>query len=267
MLSFISKLVILFILQYLTASLSVTKSTSIVTPKKTQLIYPGGGIFFYWQAGVITYLREAGYDLSSENLHHIGASAGALCATLTATKVDIEKATSLALEKAEQSGVWDRPLGLMGVWGQIIETWLDELITDKDFMNLSDGEKLALLVTKMPSFQKEKISKFENKGDLIRANMASVHIPFFLDGKLTTDFRSKPHIDGSFLSNMKEFSSPDTENIILDWKSDPYLANRNLGDAVTALSSDGIWDLFERGRKYAMEMEKRGAFHSLAKSQ
>lgn len=240
------------------------------TSKKIHIIYPGGGIFFYWQAGVITYLREAGYDLSSENISHIGASAGALCSTLTATNVDLEKATALALKKASLAGVWDRPLGLMGIWGGIIESWLDELITDEGFMKLSDGEKLALLVTKIPSFQKKKISKFESKQDLIRANMASVHIPFFLNGKLTTEFRSRPHIDGSFLANINEFKSSDNTTadddiIVLDWKLDPYLSKRNLGDAVTALSEEGIWDLLERGRKYAMEMEKRGAFQSVAK--
>lgn len=95
--------------------------------------------------------------------------------------------------------------------------------------------------------------------------MASVHIPFFLDGKLTTDYRSKPHIDGSFLSKPEDYHNNNNNNniITLDWTEDPILNDRTLADAVTALSKDGIWDLLERGRTYASFMEERGDFDSL----
>jgi hypothetical protein len=102
----------------------------IVTDDKerTRIVFPGGGIFFYWQAGAVSHLRERGYDLSETALS--GASAGALAATLTATNVDFSDATRLALELAEKAGVWDRPQGLQGVWGEMIETWLDELLPE-----------------------------------------------------------------------------------------------------------------------------------------
>lgn len=89
-------------------------------------IFPGGGIFFYWQAGVVSYLREQGYDLGGITL--AGASAGALTATLTAADVDFYDATQLALDLAEEAGVWDRRGGLQGVWGSLIERWLDEIL-------------------------------------------------------------------------------------------------------------------------------------------
>jgi predicted acylesterase/phospholipase RssA len=92
----------------------------------THLIFPGGGIFFYWQAGVVSYLREQGYDLGDITLS--GASAGALTATLTAADVNFYDATQLALDLAGEAGVWDRRGGLQGVWGPIIERWLDELL-------------------------------------------------------------------------------------------------------------------------------------------
>jgi hypothetical protein len=59
-------------------------------------------------AGSVNYLRSAGYDLS--RLPMVGASAGALCATLAASGVDMKVATGLALEKATEARVWDRPL-------------------------------------------------------------------------------------------------------------------------------------------------------------
>lgn len=131
------------------------------------LIFPGGGLFFYWQAGVIVrlishylpffsllqnirtcnahhlkwnalkigtkaYLQERGYDLSttSSPCHLCGASAGALAATLAATEVNPYEATELALSLSEKAGVWDRPLGLQGVWGNMIYEWLDILLPD-----------------------------------------------------------------------------------------------------------------------------------------
>ena len=37
-------------------------------------------------------------------------------------------ATKLALQMSDDVGVWDRPLGLQGVWGSIIYDWLDRLL-------------------------------------------------------------------------------------------------------------------------------------------
>jgi predicted acylesterase/phospholipase RssA len=83
---------------------------------------------FYWQAGVITYLREQGYELSSCSF--AGASAGALTATLTTTGVDFYEATELALKLAADAGVWDQRRGLQNLWGPLIEEWLDALLPE-----------------------------------------------------------------------------------------------------------------------------------------
>lgn len=31
---------------------------------------------------------------------------------------------------SDDADVWERPLGLMGIWGNIIYEWLDELLPD-----------------------------------------------------------------------------------------------------------------------------------------
>jgi hypothetical protein len=108
---------------------SSSSNKSIPDSKDRQsphLVFPGGGIFFYWQAGAVQYLREQGYDLSRVSFS--GASAGALTATLTASNVDFYDATKLALDMSEEAGIWERRAGLQGIWGPIIETWLDELL-------------------------------------------------------------------------------------------------------------------------------------------
>ena len=106
--------------------------------------------------------------------------------------------------------------------------------------------------------------------------MASVHIPLFLDGKLTANFRSKPVIDGSFRAEPKHYNQMMTtyesglgsngssnKIILLNWQEDPILSDRTLRDAVSVISKEGIWDLLERGRSHAILMEKRGDFDTL----
>ena len=141
--------------------------------RQPHLVFPGGGIFFYWQAGVVSHLREQGYDLSSCTFS--GASAGALTATLASTGVDFYKATDLALGLAGDAGVWDRKGGLQGIWGPMIEEWLDELLPPTIIDETAEG-RLSLLVTTVPTFGKEKITEFRDRKDLIKCNMASVHL-------------------------------------------------------------------------------------------
>lgn len=232
----------------------------------THIVFPGGGIFFYYQAGLVNFLRE-GYDLSSCTFS--GASAGALTATLTASDVDFYEATDLALRLAKDAGVWDRTGGLQGIWGPMIEEWLDSLLPTS-IESLQD--KLTLLVTPVPSFGKTKISSFEDRKDLIRCNMASVHLPWFLDGKLTSNFRDRPHIDGSFLSKEEDYmldldmdSKISTDTIFLDWSKDPDMSSKGGMDIVDAMSPDGIYGLMERGKRYGKIMEEQGMFNSLKK--
>lgn len=94
----------------------------------TNIILPGGGLFFFWQAGAIHYLLQEGYDLtSSSHVKLAGASAGAIAAALTTSKVDFLKATHLALQYAEAAKLWETKR-LRTVWGLLIEQWLTELL-------------------------------------------------------------------------------------------------------------------------------------------
>ena len=195
-----------------------------------------------------------------------GASAGALTATLAANDVCFEDATELALRLAEEAGVWDRKEGLQGVWGPLIERWLDELLPDD--AHVASSERLSLLVTPVPSLGKTRVSHFKDKDDLIRCNMASVHLPWFLDGKWTSTFRDQAHIDGSFLSKDHHYVPEESRAqqraiITLDWTEDPGMATE-FGDFVKLVSKDGIYGMLNQGKTYAAEvLEKRGDFKEL----
>lgn len=85
------------------------------------------------------YLQEEGYNLSSSNILLSGASAGALSATLAKTGVSPYDATKLALSMSDDAGILDRPLGLQGVWGNIIRDWLDCLLPTDAVERARDG--------------------------------------------------------------------------------------------------------------------------------
>ena len=152
----------------------------------------------------------------------------------------------------------------------MIEQWLDELLPDD--AHVTSSERLALLVTPVPSFGKTRVTQFQDKRDLIRANMASVHLPWFLDGKLTTEFRNKAHIDGSFLSKdyhyvPEESRASQRAIVTLDWTEDEGMATK-FGDFVKLVSKDGIWGMLDQGKLYAANvMEPRGDFKDLPRKE
>ena len=85
---------------------------------------------------------------------------------------------------------------------------------------------------------------------------------------MTSEFRNKPHIDGSFLANASDYLPSATRkskrNILtIDFKDDPLLQSRKGFDIVEALSPDGIWGLVEQGKRFAIQMEEQGQFQYL----
>lgn len=136
---------------------------------------------------------------------------------------------------------------------------------DHHIFILSSHIQLHILLTPVPSFGKSRISQFHNREDLINANMASVHLPWFLDGNLTSNFRGEPHIDGSFLSQTSDYFAPDYSEqpkLILDYKRDPVMKDR-ASEFIKVISKQKIWDILEQGKKHAKVMEREGEFDIL----
>jgi hypothetical protein len=77
------------------------------------------------QLGVLKYLQTH-FDLS--RVHFRGASAGGLIATLACCGVDLDSAVNYAYELSIESGLFERPLGVVGIWGSLIRLWLDQLL-------------------------------------------------------------------------------------------------------------------------------------------
>ena len=84
-----------------------------------------------------------------------------------------------------------------------------------------------------------------------------------MDGKLTADFRGRPHIDGSFLSkeddyrpNFQRHSDTAIDIIVLDWSKDPEMSSKGGIDFVRVMSPEGIYGLMEQGKLYGKVMEE-----------
>lgn len=177
--------------------MTATRRLASMASSRCGLVFPGGGLFFWWQAGAITGLARR-LDMQSTPL--AGASAGALAATLAACEVDMENAFERALALSNEAGVFERGAwGLYGVWGDIVRNWLEELLPHDAAQRCQDRVNLLVRqpVLQYPPVRALEISSFSGRADLIDCCMASVHVPLFLDRRLTTEFRGARCFDGS----------------------------------------------------------------------
>ena len=226
----------------------INNSDCFPSPCIPVLSFPGGGIYFYWQAGIIEYLREKNYDLSQVDF--VGASAGALTSTLAACNVNFYHATDVAVALCDKYNVWDRPLGLMGIWGNIVEEWLDIILPDNAHELCTDN-KVNIYILKVSFNHRPKRvirSHFNTRKELIQVCLTSVHIPWFMNkrfSKRLINFNNVLHeltekktseegvmeryIDGSFLLSNEKLKSYgnkyDRPTIIFDHKDNTKAAN------------------------------------------
>ena len=93
--------------------------------------------------------------------------------------------------------------------------------------------------------------------------------PWFLDGKLTSYFRSEHHIDGSFLATDADYIPLcHTPSSILrfNWNDDPAYKDGSFFDFISTISPGEIWRILEQGKEYARWMEEKGGFKTIPKN-
>ncbi|CAM9782980.1 unnamed protein product [Ectocarpus sp. 6 AP-2014] len=234
----------------------VVASPAVLPPSgKPVLSFPGGGIFFWWQAGVISALQER-YNLSS--LDFVGASAGSLAATLAACDADMDLAMKLALDLCDTNEIWTRPLGLAGVWGAMVEDWLDELLPyDADVICRDRVHLLVIGIWPRP-FRRRAVSDFTSKSDLIKACMASVHIPWFMDKHFSARHRGGRFVDGSFRASREDLSlGDDRPTVYFDYDEDEVMAARR-GKFLSLTNQEGLLFMRQRGYEHVQTMLAEG---------
>jgi predicted acylesterase/phospholipase RssA len=139
------------------------------------------------------YLAQR-YDLTRVPM--AGASGGAICAALARCGVCPDRIASSAYALSRHHKIWDKPMGLAGGWGSVIEQWLHDILPDDAHDRCSGG--LGVIVTQLPTWRQLSIQEFESKADLINCVMASAHVPLLLDMQLSRSCRGVACVDGSF---------------------------------------------------------------------
>ena len=252
------------------------------------LAFPGGGIFFWWQAGTISGLAKR-IDLSSTPT--VGASAGALAATMAACECDMRLALDRAVQLSLDAGAFDRgPWGLYGIWGPIIRDWLDELLpadaADRccGRVNLLINEPL-MAVPLLPVLgspltdlgfectRRHEISAFTSRDDLIDAAMASVHIPLFLDRQWCARFREQDCVDGSYVLGRNAKLPLRCPDAFAEWPvlrlsplHDPRMRARygsGWRDFLRLSSVEAVGEMLDWGERYVDVLEAEGRLEQL----
>ena len=235
---------------------------------ETRLIFPGGGIYALWQLGVVKALQQA-YDLKQSSLSVSGASAGSIAAVMAICGVDQDSAVECAVKLADEACVFTRPGGLRGIWGNLIERWLDELLPGDCHTTCSGRVHISVtsLTTTFTPLRRHVVSTFHTKKDLIDACLTSVHIPFFIDGCFSHEYRGERCLDGSllfFLQNAAWCKSDELgENkgaYVFNHCNDKVLMARKWG-FIETVSKDAFLDMFSLGYEYGLQWSKRRQKH------
>jgi len=312
--------------------LSVCLSLPLSPPPT--LIFPGGGIYFYHMVGQLLYLRSSPKKyIPLSSCPTVGASAGALVATMCRCDTDFVQATKCAVGMVEDCGLWSRrrgdddydddydydyddetnnaaatptskqkKFGLMGIWGEMVSSWLSINLPPSAHNISTSSVTILLTPLSLSPSKKVSVNVFHTREELINANLYSVHIPFFLDGKPWRKWRGMRVVDGSFRLKTAEDVVTAVEKsrrlgddgsrkglchddgivpdkiekwIGFDYKDDPVMYPNNIdGDGSNKKkgkldfvsltdSEDGIWDMIRRGGEFAKIREQRGDFKML----
>jgi len=245
--------------------------TRALQTREKVLVLPGGGLFFWWQLGAMSRIRQ---EPAFKDVKVVGTSAGALAALCGRGGVEFDEALKLAIKLADDGGVWTRGrLGLAGIWGDMIRVWLDELLPD-DAADLCKDTNFVVLQRKRLWYRRQLATDFQSKKDLIDAALASAHVPFFLDGRLNANWRNTKCIDGSFRllktkrSNSLIRGTDLKELVFVDYSLDPQVQLKK--EKVFKLPKDGdshtieayLSSLGDRGYQWADTELRKGKANS-----
>lgn len=178
------------------------------------VVFPGGGYYFFWQAGVAARLRERG-ELKDKIL--LGASAGALAAVFTACQVDLGEAARCAERLLEEHGVYSRVGGFVGIWGRIVEAWLATCLPE-DAAERCNRQGVHIIITQAP-WTRRIVTEFRDREHLIQALLASTHVPWVMDGRMCRVFEGQWCTDGGLFG----VPVPGASGGVIDYRQDPEL--------------------------------------------
>lgn len=237
---------------------AMAAAPSTVKPK-LRLSWAGSGIYFWWQLGAVQYLMQH-FQLSKVPM--VGASGGGLAAMLATCEVDPEEVMESAYKLSKEHGIWERPLGLMGTWGYVIEQWLHELLPADAAERCRD--QVGIVVTQLPFCNQVSISDFSDKSDLINVAMASAHVPLFLDWKMSRPCRGVQCVDGSFpdffINDNCEMLKCGGNAVMFDYFHDTNIVRNGRMDMLELKKFSEFKKIILLGYRFAQRLHEQGEF-------
>ena len=227
--------------------------------KPLRLSWAGSGAYAWWQLGAMHRLSQR-FDLSRVPM--TGASGGAITAALARCGVGLDEIADSAYRLALEHRVWERPMGLAGSWGGVIEGWLHELLPADAAERCRGG--LGVVITQLPSCRQVSVSDFADKADLVDCIMASAHVPLLLDGRVARACRGVASVDGSFPDFFAgancEFLTAGGDAVVFDYYDDANIVRRGRLDMLELKRYSEIRRAALLGARYAARLEDQGAF-------
>lgn len=217
--------------------------------QRTKISFGSGGFLFWWQAGVLMSLqRHAAKTLANAQFH--GCSAGSIIAALASCDIDMQKAKEIALRLADENELWNPKISMISKISQSIRTFLNELLPE-DAADKCNG-RLVIYATKVdfcscPIMTCSGLQNFQTKNDIIEACLASIHVPFLLDGKVFYSFHEHRYIDGCL------FWSPIENAINIDYNQDEQLKKKKWSIFQNFTERD-FSQMIELGQNYGNNM-------------
>ncbi len=191
-------------------------------------------------------------------------SAGSITASLLITGADFDSIPSSAVAIAEEWDIYNRKLGLAGVWGTMLRQWLD-MVLPKDVEEDSlRNLHIALTPTLKPS---KLVSGIIERSDLIDAIMASCHVPVFLDGRPFTEYKGEQVVDGSFwyfitknrFSGLPMLDGISRDGIYwVDYVDDEDFLQSISGNFLELIKPDDMYNMIEAGYNFMKREHSKG---------
>ena len=178
----------------------------------------------------------------------MGESSGALTITLMACEIDPHYTTEVALYHLGEAK------SVISIWGPMVRKWLEDILPEDAAARCTDRVHIAITTWNHGCFFPKRIivSNFHDKQDLIEACLASIHIPYIIDGQMFCRFRGMLSLDGAIWPTSYSLgyhpSSPCT--IVFDYKHDPSLTSPSFINFFTMCSPDYLYSLIEHGKNY-----------------
>jgi hypothetical protein len=211
----------------------------------TALVFPGGGVYFYWMLGVVGYLHMHWPDLGDTPL--VGASAGSLAAVFLACGVGGEGVVRAAFRAVRRHRVHDRWLGLCGVWKPIVREWLEEVLPHDAHQRC--GGRVHILLTTLWC-RTRVVSHFPSREALVDCLLASTHIPFFMDYRPFCRYDGMLCYDNDWWRTDYRVLDGDHHYLFFHYAQDGLL----LRDAVRFRDEQACLDLVAQGVRYAQSL-------------